>query len=79
VALETVSNPYRSADASLACSQETAARVDAEVQRVIADAHDQAKDILQKDRVLMDRLAQYLLEKETITGAEFMQILAQEA
>ena len=77
VALETVSNPYLSADASLACSQETAARVDAEVQRVIADAHDQAKDILQKDRVLMDRLAQYLLEKETITGAEFMQILAQ--
>jgi len=75
VALETVNNPYLSADASLACSQETAARVDAEVQRMIAQAHDRAIEILTKDRRLMDQLAAYLLEKETITGAEFMEIL----
>ena len=78
VALETVNNPYLSADASLVCSAETSARVDAEVQKLIADAHDKALAILKKDRALMDKLAQYLLEKETITGVEFMQILNQE-
>ncbi len=75
VALETVNNPYLSADASLVCSAETSARVDAEVQSLIGGAHEKALGILRKDRVLMDELAAYLLDKETITGAEFMDIL----
>ena len=78
VALETVTNPYLSADTSLACSPDTAARVDAEVQKMIASAHDRAVDILTRDRTLMDRLAAHLLEKETITGVEFMEILNSE-
>ena len=57
------------------CSPETSARVDAEVQSLIAAAHDKAVDILKRDRDVMDKLAAYLLEKETITGAEFMDIL----
>ena len=75
VALETVNNPYLSSDSSLVCSPETSARVDAEVQSLIAAAHDKAVDILKRDRDVMDKLAAYLLEKETITGAEFMDIL----
>jgi len=78
VALETVNNPYLSADTSLMCSQDTSARVDAEVQKMIAEAHDKAIGILTSDRELMERLTQHLLEKETITGAEFMEILARE-
>ena len=75
VALETVNNPYLGGDSSLTCSPETSARVDAEVQSMIAAAHDKAVDILKQNRELMDELAAYLLEKETITGAEFMDIL----
>ena len=75
VALETVNNPYLSADTSLACSQDTSARVDAEVQKMIAEAHDKAVEILTQDRALMDRLTKHLLEKETITGAEFMELM----
>ena len=75
VALETVNNPYLGGDSSLVCSPETSARVDAEVQGMIAAAHDRAVGILKENRELMDRLAAYLLEKETITGAEFMDIL----
>ena len=75
VALETVNNPYLSSDSSLVCSPETSARVDAEVQGMIAAAHDRAVTILKQNRELMDELAAYLLEKETITGAEFMDIL----
>ena len=75
VALETVNNPYLGGDSSLVCSPETSARVDAEVQSLIAAAHDRAVGILKENRELMDRLAAYLLEKETITGAEFMDIL----
>mgnify|MGYP000447000586 CR=1 FL=1 len=75
VALETVNNPYLSSDSSLVCSPETSARVDAEVQSLIAAAHDKAVGILKRDRDVMDKLAAYLLEKETITGEEFMEIL----
>ena len=78
VALETVHNPYLSADTSLACSQDTSARVDAEVQSMIAQAHDKAVSILTAEHELMDRLSNHLLEKETITGAEFMEILENE-
>ena len=75
VALETVNNPYLSADTSLACSAETSARVDAEVQSLIGGAHKKAQEILRANRELMDELAKFLLEKETITGEEFMQIV----
>ncbi|MEG2604136.1 MAG: ATP-dependent zinc metalloprotease FtsH [Clostridia bacterium] len=75
IALETVNNAYLSADASLVCSAETAALVDAEVQTVIRSSHEKALDILNNDRALLDTLAAFLLEKETITGEEFMDIL----
>ena len=78
VALETINNPYLSADTSLMCSQDTSARVDAEVQKLISDAHEKAIAILTADRALLDRLTRHLLEKETITGAEFMEILEKE-
>ena len=78
VALETVNNPYLSADTSLACSQDTSARVDAEVQQTIEAAHDKAVAILTENRALLDKLSAYLLEKETITGTEFMEIMQQE-
>ena len=78
VALETVTNPYLSADTSLACSQDTSARVDAEVQKTIEAAHETAYSILSENRSLLDKLSAHLLEKETITGAEFMDILQQE-
>jgi len=75
VALEQVSNPYLSADANMVCSSETAARIDAEVGEIIRKAHEKAKEILENNRELMDKLAGFLLEKETITGEEFLQII----
>ncbi len=74
-ALETVSNQYLGGDTSLACSPETATEIDREVVNIIREAHQKAVGILQENRAKLDELAQYLLEKETITGAEFMQIL----
>ena len=74
-ALETVTNQYLGGDASLACSPETAAQVDREVVETIKEAHATARRILEGQREALDRLAAYLLEKETITGAEFMEIL----
>ncbi len=74
-ALETVTNQYLGGDTTLACSPETAAKIDAEVMQIIKTAHRKAYDILQKDRAKLDELAAYLLKKETITGEEFMQIL----
>lgn len=75
VALETVNNAYLSGDTSLACSPETAAKIDEEVFATIKKAHNMAKDIISSHREKMDELAKYLLEKETITGEEFMKIL----
>ncbi|MEG0996491.1 MAG: ATP-dependent zinc metalloprotease FtsH [Clostridia bacterium] len=75
IALETVNNAYLSADASLVCSAETAALVDTEVQTVIRSSHEKALDILNNDRALLDTLAAFLLEKETITGLEMVAIL----
>ena len=75
VALETVSNQYLGGDASLACSAETAAAIDGEVVSTVKSAHEKAGDILSKDRQLLDRLADYLLEKESITGEEFMKFV----
>ncbi len=75
VALETVSNQYLGGDASLACSEETATQIDAEVNQTIRTAHETARKILSENMDALHRLAAYLLEKETITGEEFMKIL----
>ena len=75
VALETVQNPYLGGDASLECSSETAARVEQEVMGIIREAHDKAVKILRDNEPKLHELAKYLLEKETITGEEFMRIL----
>ena len=77
VALETVSNQYLGGDASLACSEETATQIDAEVNQTIRTAHETARKILSENMDALHRLAAYLLEKETITGEEFMEILKQ--
>ena len=76
-ALEVVNNPYLGGDASLICSAETAARVDAEIMKITRDAHARATEILKRDELLLHRLAAFLLEKETITGEEFMAIMEQ--
>ena len=78
VALETVSNQYLGGDASLACSNETATRIDAEVNQIIKTAHETARSILSENMDQLHRLAAFLLEKETITGEEFMKILNEE-
>ena len=77
VALETVTNQYLGGDTSIACSSDTATRVDQEVIALIGQAYARAKELLEQDRAAMDRLSAYLLEKETITGEEFMEILDQ--
>ena len=75
VALETVTNQYLGGDTSIACSADTATRVDQEVIALIGQAYARAKELLEQDRAAMDRLSAYLLEKETITGEAFMEIL----
>ena len=75
VALETLNGKYLGGDTSLACSDETAAKIDADVVAVIKAAHEKAIGILADNRQKLDELASYLLEKETITGEEFMKIL----
>lgn len=75
MALETVNNPYLSSDASLTCSAETASNVDKEVLKIIKSAHAKALSIIQDNMDKMHELSHYLIEKETITGEEFMQIL----
>ena len=78
VALETVNNQYLGGDSSLACSNETAANIDKAVIAMVKEAHDKAVGILQENMEKLDEIAKYLLEKETITGEEFMTILNQE-
>lgn len=73
-ALETINNRYLSGDASLVCSNETAAQIDREVMDIIKNAHLQATRILQDNAQLLHEEAEYLLQKETITGEEFMEI-----
>ena len=75
VALETVNNQYLGGDTSLACSAETAARIDAKVVETVKAAHQKALSILREHQDKLHELADYLLEKETITGEEFMAIL----
>ena len=74
-ALETVNNQYLGGDASLACSPETAAKIDLEVMEIIKKAHQKAQEILKENTGKLHELAKYLLERETITGEEFMKIL----
>ena len=75
VALETVNNAYLGGDASLACSERTAAIVDDKVVEVVKQQHEKAKQMLIENRGKLDEIAKYLYEKETITGEEFMRIL----
>jgi len=75
VALETVTNQYLGGDTSLACSNETAAKIDGAVVALVKKAHDKAYRIIEENMDKLDELAAYLLEKETITGEEFMEIL----
>lgn len=76
--METLRNAYLGGDASLTCSEATLAKIDMKVVEIIREAHQKALSILREHREDMDRLAQYLLEKETITGVEFMAILKNE-
>ncbi len=75
IALETQSNKYLGGDTSLACSEGTARQVDEEVITLIGKAHEKAFSILKENLPALHELAHYLLEKETITGEEFMEIL----
>lgn len=75
VALETVNNPYLSSDTSMTCSPETARMVDEEVIRIVKEQYAKAMDILKANAGKLNEIAAYLLEKETITGEEFMEIL----
>ena len=78
VALETVTNQYLGGDASLACSADTQKVIDDKVVALVKTQHEKAKKILTENRSKLDVLAQYLYEKETITGEEFMAILERE-
>ena len=75
VALETVTNQYLGGDASLSCSAETQAKIDQQVVALVKREHQKALDILRENRAKLDELANFLYEKETITGEEFMGIL----
>ena len=78
VALETVNNKYLGGDASLVCSPETAAKVDEEVNNIVKSAHVKALKILSENSEKLHELARFLLDRETITGEEFMAILGKE-
>ena len=75
VAMETVSNQYLGGDISLACSAETQTQIDQQVVKLVKTQHEKARQILMENRKKLDELAQFLYEKETITGDEFMEIL----
>ncbi|MDO0823039.1 ATP-dependent zinc metalloprotease FtsH [Desulfosporosinus nitroreducens] len=76
MALETVNNPYLGGDTSLSCSSQTAAKIDEEVLAIIKSAHEKAISILKENTDKLHELARFLLNKETITGDEFMAILS---
>ena len=78
IALETVTNQYLGGDASLACSPETASRIDDEVNSIVKQSHEKAVRILSENIEKLHELAHFLLERETITGEEFMEILNKE-
>ena len=78
VALETVNNQYLGGDTSLACSAQTQREIDQKVVELVKAQHEKAVRILTENRAKLDELAQYLYQKETITGEEFMEILNRE-
>ena len=75
VAMETVTNQYLGGDTSLSCSAETQAEIDRQVVELVKKQHEKAGKILEENREKLDELADYLYDKETITGDEFMKIL----
>lgn len=75
VALETVQNQYLNQDTSLACAADTSSRIDELVIEVVKSAHEKARNILRENENQLHILARHLLEKETITGKEFMELL----
>lgn len=77
VALESVNNPYLSADTSLSCSQETATQIDQEVIALVSKAYDTAVELLRGNMQRLNGISQYLLERETLTGDEFMELFNQ--
>lgn len=77
--LETVNNVYLGGDSSLACSADTAADIDREVLKVIKEAHEKARSIISGNMDIMQKAATFLLEKEAITGDEFMKIVGERA
>ena len=79
VALETVTNQYLGGDTTLACSPETQAQIDKMVVELVNKQYDKAMNILKENKSVLDKIAQYLYEKETITGEEFMDILNAES
>ena len=74
VAMETVNNQYLGGDTTLCCAPETAKRIDEQVVRIVKEQHEKALDILREQEGKLHEIAGYLLEKETITGDEFMKI-----
>ena len=76
--LATVESQYLEGRASLTCSEMTAADIDTEVMKMLRDSYKEAKKLLKANRDIMDKLAAYLIEKETITGKEFMRIYREE-
>ena len=75
VAMETVNNQYLGGDTSLSCSAETQAEIDRQVVELVKKQHEKAAEILADNREKLDQLADYLYDRETITGEEFMNIL----
>ena len=75
VALETVNNQYLGGDSSLACAPDTQKEIDQKVVELVKKQHEKARKILEDNREKLDELANFLYEKETITGEEFMEIL----
>lgn len=74
VAMETVNNQYLGGDTSLTCSPETARMIDEQVVKIVRTQHEKALNILKENEDKLHEIAKYLLDKETITGEEFMEI-----
>ena len=74
VAMGTVNNQYRGGATALACSPETARGIDEQVVKIVKEQHEKALSILRENEGKLHEIAAYLLEKETITGEEFMEI-----
>lgn len=76
--LATVESQYLDSTSTLNCAENTAAEIDAEVMKILKEAYDEALDLLRDNKDVMDKIAAYLIEKETITGKEFMKIYREE-